>query len=239
MRLLLISNSGDPPFAHCADEIAEFLNGRSVAFVTAAALNNEDTYFEKVRASLLANSVLDQGGEVSHLRWDNPDLSSLDRSSAVFIGGGNTYVLLQRLRQSGLLQELQRRTRRGLAYVGASAGANIAGPNILTTNDWNVVQLREFGGLDLVAFNVNPHYVTRGQSEGPTAETREVRIGEYLKLWSNPVVGIEEGALIRSVDGTFEVRGKGRVRLFVQQGPPTWFGVGSSIPVSPSAVGLD
>jgi dipeptidase E len=67
------------------------------------------------------------------------------------MGGGNTYALLARLRASGLLGAIRARVRGGMRYLGASAGSNVAGPNILTTNDWNVVALDRFDALGRVS----------------------------------------------------------------------------------------
>ena len=116
------------------------------------------------------------------------------------VPGGNTYALLNRLAQSGLLAALREQVRDGLPYVGSSAGANIAGPNILTTNDWNVVGSTHFNSLGLVPFNINPHYVERASSDAPHSETRDLRIREYHQIWSNPVVAVEETAVLRVVD---------------------------------------
>jgi dipeptidase E len=75
----------------------------------------------------------------------------------VFVGGGNTYALLKRLREGQLLEPIRARVQAGMPYIGSSAGANLAGPRILTTNDWNVVALDIFDALGLVPFNINTH----------------------------------------------------------------------------------
>jgi dipeptidase E len=155
----------------------------------------------------------------------------LSRVDAVFIGGGNTYALLRRLRQAGLVEPLRERARAGLPYIGSSAGSNVAGPNILTTNDWNVVGLTAFEALGLVPFNVNPHYLETDPAMAPGSETRDMRIAEYHVVRDNPVVGIEEGAMVRVEDGHATVRGTARAKLFRRGETPVWVPAGAALPL--------
>jgi dipeptidase E len=148
----------------------------------------------------------------------------------VLVGGGNTYALLERLRQSALLDAIRERVREGLPYVGVSAGSNVAGPSILTTNDWNGVGLTAFAALDLVPFNVNPHYLETDPVMAPGSETRDMRIAEYHVVRANPVVGIEEGTVVRVEVGLATMRGAGRVKLFRRGSAPAWVPSGATLP---------
>src|ERR671922_812568 len=227
LRLLLISNTGRPPFAHCRDHIRAFMGEhRTAAFIGAARLGDEGTYFESVHNSLMSSGTTD---ELLHLRWDDPDHAILEEVSTVIVGGGNTYVLLQRLTASGLLRNLRDRFDRGLSYIGASAGANIAGPNILTTNDWNVVGSTSFSSLGIVPFNINPHYVFRRASDGATGESRDDRIAEYHEVQDNAVVAIEEDTLLRIEDDAAEVLGSGGVKFFEKGQTPRWLSAGERL----------
>ena len=146
----------------------------------------------------------------------------LARAEALFMGGGNTYALLKRLRESGLLSVIRERVMAGMPYLGASAGSNVAGPTILTTNDWNVVGLDRFDALGLVSFNINPHYKETDPAMAPGSETRDERIAEYHVVNANPVVGLEEGALVRVDNGVVTARGTARIKIFRQGQVPTW-----------------
>jgi dipeptidase E len=231
VRALLVSNSGRPFLAHCRGAIAVFLGGvRQLAFVTAASLRDEEGYYELARAAL---EVEPAGLFVEHLRWDADFGPTLDRAEAVFVGGGNTYALLRRLRESGLLEAIRARVRAGLPYIGSSAGANVAGPNILTTNDWNVVGLTAFDALGLVPFNINPHYRETDPAMAPGSETRDMRIEEYLLVHDNPVVGIEEGTLLRIEADGATVLGAGRAKVFVPGQPPRWRAAGEPLDFPP------
>jgi dipeptidase E len=226
MRLLLISNSGRPYLAHCRAEILAFLGAtRRVAFVTAASLGDEEAYYETARGTLTPEIALE------HMRWDRDPLSALAGADAVFVGGGNTYALLQRLGQAGLLGPLRERVRAGLPYIGTSAGTNVAGPNVLTTNDWNVVGLTAFAALSLVPFNVNPHYLETDPAMAPGSETRDMRIAEYHVVRDNPVVGIEEGTMVRVEAGIATVRGTGRAKLFRRGQDLAWVPAGARLPL--------
>jgi dipeptidase E len=119
----------------------------------------------------------------------------------------------------------------GLPYIGASAGANVTGPNVLTTNDWNVVGLTTFEALGLVPFNVNPHYLETDPAMAPGSEPRDMRIAEYHVVRDNPVVGIEEGAMVRVEAGTATVRGTSRVKVFRRDQVATWVPAGSELPL--------
>ena len=204
-------------------EIEDFLGGlRRVALVTAASLHDEALTFSRLQGFFLPPPPTGAGLELLHLRWNDRPFETLAQAQALFMGGGNTYALLKRLREAGLLPAIHERVHAGMPYRGASAGSNVAGPNILTTNDWNVVALDRFDALGLVAFNINPHYKETDPTMAPGSETRDDRIAEYHVVNPNPVVGLEEGALVRIEDGVVTGRGTARVKIFRRGQPPTW-----------------
>ena len=171
------------------------------------------------------------GLELLHLRWNDRPLDVLARAEALFMGGGNTYALLKRLRESGLLPAIRERVQAGVPYLGASAGANVAGPTILTTNDWNVVALDRFDALGLVAFNINPHYKEMDPAMAPYSETRDDRIREYHVVNANPVAGLEEGAWLTVEDGVVMADGTARIKIFQPGQEPTWHQAGERLPL--------
>jgi dipeptidase E len=232
VRVLLISNSGQPYLEHCRGALGDFFGAgvRRVGFISAATLADPEHYFARAKDGLEPLGV-----EVEHVHWERQPLKSLAKVDALFVGGGNTYALLDRVRASGLLDAIKERARDGMPYAGASAGANLAGPTILTTNDWNVVALAAFGALHLVPFNINPHYKDRDPAMAPGSETREDRIREYHVRNKNAVVGIEEQTMVRVVDGVATVLGQNRVKLFRVGKPPEWFGDGAQLPLEMGA----
>jgi dipeptidase E len=204
-------------------EIADFLGGlRRVALVSAASLYDEVVYFERLKAFLTPPPPEGAGLELLHLRCNDRPLETLARAEALFMGGGNTYALLKRLREAGLLPAIRERVLAGMPYLGASAGSNVAGPTILTTNDWNVVALDRFEALGLVSFNINPHYKETDPTMAPGSETRDDRIREYHVVNANPVAGLEEGAVARVESGIVTARGTARIKIFRRGQAPTW-----------------
>lgn len=231
MRVLLLSNSGRPFLEHAKPHLAAFLGGvERLAFVTAASLADEHAYWQRAQDSLSPPPGAGLGLDVLHLRWDAEPLATLERAQAIFVGGGNTYALLKRLRHARLLDAIRARVEAGMPYVGSSAGSNVAGPRILTTNDWNVVALDDFDALGLVAFNINPHYQETDPTMAAGSETRDDRIREYHAVWDNPVAGIEEGTALRIEAGTAVVVGRGRVKLFERGREPRWLSPGDRLP---------
>jgi dipeptidase E len=229
-RILLHSGGPLGPVGRAG--VAAFLDGRKrVAFVTAANLHDENAYFERVRASLAPPPPEGAGLEPIHLRWNDRPLDILARVDALFMGGGNTYALLARLEESCLLAAIRERVEAGMPYVGASAGSNVAGPNILTTNDWNVVALRRFDALGLVPFNINPHYKETDPVMAPFSETRDDRIREYHVVNANAVAGLEEGSWVIVENDAVRVEGAARVKLFRRGQDPVWYQPGDRLPL--------
>jgi dipeptidase E len=231
MRLLLHSGGPLGPAGRAA--LPRFLGPRRrVALVTAANLFDEAASFERIRAALAPPPPEGAGLSLEHLRWNDGPLETLDRAEAVFMGGGNTYALLKRLHASGLVDAIGARVRAGLPYMGASAGSNVAGPNILTTNDWNVVGADRFDAIGLVPFNINPHYKETDPVMAPFSETREDRIREYHAVNANPVVGLEEGCWLIVEDDQVTVQGTARARLFRRGADPVWLEPGAPLPLA-------
>ena len=229
-RVLL--HSGGPLGPEGRAALPVFLEGRKrVAFVTAANLHDESAYFERVRATLGAPPPEGAGLDVVHLRWNDRPLHTLAGVEALFMGGGNTYALLSRLKEAGLLGAIREHVLAGMPYMGASAGSNVAGPNILTTNDWNVVALGRFDALGLMPFNINPHYKEADPLMAAFSETRDDRIREYHVVNANPVVGLEEGCWVIVDNGTVTVHGTARAKLFRQGQEAVWFESGDRLPV--------
>jgi len=232
MRVLLISNSGRPFLEHCRAALADFYGKevRTVGFVSAATVGDPEFYFTRAKEGLEPLGV-----QVEHVHWERKPLETLERVDALFVGGGNTYALLDRVRSSGLIEAIQARARDGMPYAGASAGANLAGPTILTTNDWNIVALSHFGALHLVPFNINPHFKDADPGMAPGSETREDRIREYHVRNKNAVIGIEEETMVRVEDGVATVHGQGRVKLFRVGQAPQWLAAGERLPLEMGA----
>ena len=218
MRALLVSNStnhGEGYLDHCMSEMMEVLGkGRRLAFVP-FALFDRSAYAAKA-----ATRFSREGVEVKPVTADTKGAATLDWADAVFVGGGNTFRLLKTLQESDLLAAIRRRVDEGMVYMGASAGSNVAGPTIRTTNDMPIVQPRSFDALGLVPFQINPHYVDPPSETTHMGETREQRLREYLEENETPVVGIREGVWIRVDAGQAWLGGTRHTRIFRRSAHP-------------------
>jgi dipeptidase E len=219
-RLLLISNSmsGAGFLEHALRPIREFLgeDTADVVFVPyASVLDSFDEYTAKATAPLRA-----MGYAVRSLHTCADRIAALEQAGAVVVGGGNTFCLLRRLYDERLLAPIRARAAAGVPYVGWSAGANIAGPTIMTTNDMPIVWLPSPQALGLVPFQINPHYV-EGNPPGFYGETRGRRLSEFAHLHPEvDVVGLPEGGSIRVEGERIDLIGCSAVTVFRGDQPP-------------------
>ncbi len=211
-RLFLMSNStnhGEGYLDHSMTEILDFFGAvRRLVFVP-FALKDQAAYTLKARTRLER-----EGFSVTGLRADAQGHAELAAAGGVFVGGGNTFRLLDQLQRSGLLEALRARVLAGMPYMGASAGTNITAPTIRTTNDMPIVQPRDFDALGVIPFQINPHYLDASPDSQHMGETRETRLREYLEENMRPVVGLREGAWLRREGGHLQLGGRSGARLF-------------------------
>ncbi|MFZ2491385.1 MAG: dipeptidase PepE [Thermoanaerobaculia bacterium] len=224
MRLLLISSSNVHGYGyldHAEPDIKALLVGlKRVAFVP-FALANRDAYTEKVGARLEL-----MGFETIQVRGPK----DLEPADAVFVGGGNTFRLLKALYETGLVEAIRAAVRGGMPYIGSSAGTNVAALSIKTTNDMPIVYPPSFDALQLVSWQINPHYLDPEPDSTHKGETREQRIQEFLEDNDTPVVGLREGTMLRVENGVATLIGMRPARLFRRGAEPEELPVGSKIP---------
>ena len=220
-RLLLVSNStlhGSGYLDHCAEAITSFL-GPSVTRVLFVpyAIFDRDAYAAKARARF---NAMGYGLDSVHDFPGGP-VRAIEQAEALFIGGGNTFRLLDTLWREALVEPIRRRVKEGMPYIGSSAGSNVACPSIRTTNDMPIVQPPSFEALALVPFNINPHYLDPAPGSTHMGETREQRIREFHEENSPPVVGLREGAWLLVEGGRVVLQGVNGARLFRRGETPT------------------
>src|SRR5712671_6944108 len=229
MRLLLISSStvyGGGYLDECAAAIVSMLAPpvARVLFVP-YAVANRDRYAAAARARFAAMGfALDS----IHDAPDGPR-AAVERAEAFFIGGGNTFRLLDALSRNGLLEPIRRRVLGGVPYIGSSAGSNVACRSIGTTNDMPIVEPPSFAALSLVPFNINPHYHDPIPGFAHMGETREQRIAEFHEENDQPVVALREGAWLVIDDSTIILGGSTGARLFRRDQPPVEYRGGSRL----------
>lgn len=211
-RILLISNStlfGSGYLDHAEGEIRDFLGDLKRVLFVPFALYDRDAYALTAR-----DRFTKMGYELTSVHNVVDRFQAINNTDAIFIGGGNTFRLLKTLYDQSLLDPIRQRVAEGMAYIGSSAGANVAGPTIKTTNDMPIVQPPSFDALGLVSFQINPHYLDPDPNSKHMGETREKRILEFLEENDTPVLALREGAIARSENGNTILKGSTGARIF-------------------------
>ena len=215
MQLLLISNStlyGSGYLDHAETEIRDFLGAdvKRILFVP-YALHDRDAY-----AATAQQRFAKMGYELLSIHTASNPGQLVKYAEAIFIGGGNTFRLLKTLYDFDLLEPIRRRVADGMPYIGSSAGSNVAAPTIKTTNDMPIVEPPSFDALNLVWFQINPHYLDADPNSTHMGETREQRLLQFLEENSTPVAALREGAILRIENGVTLLKGSSGARIFRQ-----------------------
>lgn len=177
---------------------------------------SEDEY-----TAIAAKGLSAIGKKVKGLHtWVNP-VEGLRESEALFTGGGNTFLLVYKLYREGIMEFLRERIFEGVPYLGTSAGSNITGLTMQTTNDMPIIYPPSFKTLGALPFNLNPHYLDPVEGSTHMGETRETRIKEFHTLNRIPVVGLREGSWLEVKGNEVVLRGDLTARIF-EQGKEAW-----------------
>ncbi len=218
MKLLLISNStnfGEPYLAWCQTQIEFFCQQNNVGaksnivFIPFAGVNiagnaypkSYDAYEQRVK-----NAFLKWGFEnINSIHKATNKIEAIQNADCIIVGGGNTFHLVAELHNFDLINAIAEKVKNGTPYIGWSAGSNVACPTLCTTNDMPIVEPKSFKALNLVPFQINPHYldptpeIDKMIKHG--GETRQDRLNEYLAVNQNTtVVGLREACALW-VDG--------------------------------------
>lgn len=211
MKLLLGSGGFRTPerVAFLAELMRSFFGPIQKLLFVPYALRDHDGY---VRA--LTERGIHAGYELDGIHRHPDPVRAVETAEAIFIGGGNSFRLIDSLHRFGLIEPIRHRVQGGLPYLGISAGSNVACPTIKTTNDMPIVQPPSLDALGLVPFQINPHYyqgqafLKHGDDYLPHfGETRDERIKEFHEMNDTPVIGLWEGGVLRVIDGQVELLG--------------------------------
>lgn len=145
--------------------------------------------------------------------YKNPEIA-VKEAKGIFVGGGNTFVLTNMLYKNKIINTLKETIDNGIPYLGTSAGSNICGLTIKTTNDMPIVYPPSFEALKLVPFNINPHYLDPDTSSKHMGETRETRIKEFHNFNTPPVIGLREGSWLHVNKSSIILKGRLTARIF-------------------------
>jgi dipeptidase E len=206
MNVLMLSSSrvaNEDYLQHAIPMLNQHLpNIKELLFIPFAGVSvSWDDYTTKVQHAL-------PGYQVKGIHQYSNAHQALENAQAILVGGGNTFNLLNELYHQDLLGKIKSQVNKGTPYVGWSAGSNICGNSIRTTNDMPIVQPPSFAALNLVPFQLNPHY-TDYQAPGHNGETRAQRIQEFCILNPEmPVIGIREGGALLLQGNSLVLKGE-------------------------------
>ncbi|MDH6254061.1 dipeptidase E [Chryseobacterium sp. H1D6B] len=230
MNIILASTStifGGEYLEYLREELIKLYEGiDEIIFIPFARPGgiSHDEYTEKARSFFAAINI-----KVKGLHEFEDKIEALNSAQGYFTGGGNTFLLVKTLHEEGLMSVLAKNTAGGKPYLGCSAGSNIGGQNMKTTNDMPIVYPPSFDCMGLVPFNLNPHYLDPNPDLKHNGETRETRIKEFLTQNDTKVVGLREGNWIRRIGDKITVEGNELTRIFEKGKEPYEIEAGSEL----------
>jgi len=222
-NLLLISNStnaGEEYLSWPREHIKNFLEEvgvKRVLFIPYAGVNlsNEgleasfNTYETKVK-----QVYAELGYELYSIHHETNPVEAVEKAEAIAVGGGNTFHLVYMMQKTGVMRAIRKKIIEGIPYMGWSAGSNVACPSLRTTNDMPIIEPESFTCLNIIPFQINPHYLD-AHPDGHGGETREQRINEFTAV--NPamyVAGLREACYFRIKGDHLEHVGERSLRIF-------------------------
>lgn len=194
-----------------------FQNCKTILFIPFARPGgiSHDDYTAKVK---LAFAKIDVDVKGLH-EFENP-VEAINQAEGIFTGGGNTFLLVTQLYKFKVMTVLADAVKNGIPYLGTSAGSNITGLSMQTTNDMPIIYPPSFQTLGLIPFNLNPHYLDPDMNSKHMGETRETRIQEFHQFNSIPVLGLREGSWLDVKGEKIILKGTLTARLFKQNQLP-------------------
>jgi len=216
-KMLLASTStiyGQKYLKYLHDEIKNLFSGcKKILFVPYARPSGIShlEYTEKAKNvfKIINLEIID---------YTNEDLrESLEKCDGIFVGGGNTFLLLNKLYQYSLIDILKNKINSGIPYLGTSAGSNICGMTIGTTNDMPIVHVKSLEALGIIDFNINPHYLDPIDGFEHMGESRETRINEFHKFNDQFVIGLREGSYLQVEGDDIYLKGLKHAVIFKKE----------------------
>jgi dipeptidase E len=214
-HLILASTSTLPDEKYLAYLLPEletfFKNVTTITFVPYARPNgiSHDHYTRHV-----AQAFSKIGKKVKGLHEYKDPIEGISKAEAIFTGGGNTFILVKALYDLGIVSALKNALIGGVPYLGCSAGSNIIGQSMHTTNDMPITMPKDFRTIGLIPYNINAHYLDPIPHLKHNGESRETRIKEFHTYHETDVIGLREGSYLEVIHEDIFLRGPHTARLF-------------------------
>ena len=188
-----------------------FASCKSILFIPYArpgGISHEE-YTQKVQ--IVFKTI---GLEVKGLHEFSNPIEAIQQAEGIFTGGGNTFLLVSQLYENKVMDVLKQTLETGTPYLGTSAGSNICGLTMQTTNDMPIIYPPSFETLGVIPFNLNPHYLDPDVNSKHMGETRETRIKEFHQFNIAAVLGLREGSWLEVKGDSILLQGTLTARLF-------------------------
>lgn len=199
---------------HCKNWVKDFLgeSGKEeILFIPYAGVRRTNDEYEQKVIDRLKNK------NIKSIHHYEDKISAIKNASSIAVGGGNTFMLLYTLYKLNLIEPIKEAVANGTKYFGWSAGANIAGKTMMTTNDMPIIMPKSFDSLNIFPYQINPHFIS-GKLAGHNGESREERLEEFLI--ANPketIYALPEGTALLIEDSEAEVIGYSEILKFEYQ----------------------
>ena len=210
LLLSATTNPGQKSLEHAKADITKtFGSVNRILLINYASLpNRRDAYAKRMKREF---AQIGPGYTVKSLHAIPADqrLAAVRDTEGFYVSGGNTFLLLRELYGGDLLVAIRERVLQGAPYVGSSAGSNIAGQFIGTTNDFPITDIPTRRALGLMAANFNPHHPDQIAEEVEFG-FRQYKIGEYVAHNQDEVViGVTNPGMLRIQGNMLSLRGEG------------------------------
>lgn len=220
-KLIIASTStvhGSGYLAYLLPTLREYFKDATTILFIPYARASGKTYDEYTAIASKAFAEINKKVKGIH-EFENPQ-QVIQSAEAIFVGGGNTFELVNQLYKQNIIESLQQAVESGTPYLGTSAGSNICGFTMMNTNDMPIVYPPSFKTLGFIPFNINPHYLDPDTNSTHMGETREMRIKEYHVFNETPVLGLREGSWLLVEDEKITLKGELSARWFQQGKEP-------------------
>lgn len=199
---------------HCKNWVKDFLgeNGKEeILFIPYAGVRRTNDEYEQKVIDRLKNK------NIKSIHHYEDKISAIKNANSIAVGGGNTFMLLYTLYKLNLIEPIKEAVAKGTKYFGWSAGANIAGKTMMTTNDMPIIMPKSFESLNIFPYQINPHFIS-GKLAGHNGESREERLEEFLIANPNDTIyALPEGTALLIEGNEAEVIGYSEILKFEYQ----------------------
>ena len=194
-----------------------FRNSKNILFIPYARPNgiSHKTYTQLVSDTFNKINLSIVGID----NYDSP-IENINSCDGIFIGGGNSFLLLDKIQKYKLSEKITNKVNSGTPFLGTSAGSNICGITIGTTNDMPIIHPSTLNSLNLVPFNINPHYLDPIKGSSHMGESRETRIKEFHQFNDQIVIGLREGSYLEVNENNIILSGPNTARIFKKDHDP-------------------